>query len=44
MVSVHVSGFGPLRAFLEELLEASWAVLGASGGPLGPSWAILMPS
>ena len=32
------------RAVLEELLEASWAVLGASGGTLGPSWDILRPS
>ena len=33
-----------LRAFLEDLLEASRAVLEASWGLLGPSWAILEPS
>ena len=42
--------FWPLRAFLEDLLEASWGVLeaswalwGRSWGPLGPSWAVGRP-
>ena len=33
-----------LRALLEDLLEASWAVFEASWGSLGPSWSRLGPS
>ena len=43
--------FWPLRAFPEDLLEASWAVLEASWGRLGafgailrPAWAVLVAS